>query len=533
MNIYCKIVLVLTLGVGFVGFGGQECVCVDLGRQLFVDGFLIAATQGVECVYHHPVKYPGNPVLRPETPWEVNTPGNAVALPKGGGLWWDEERQVFRLWYEAGWCREICYAESADGIRWERPCLDVVPGTNRVLPDRQVDSWSVVPDPSAPPEGRWKLFVSSYWSWKEGRGTGHGTVYTSPDGIHWTYRGDTGRCGDRSTMYYDPFRGKWVWSLRCGWSGARSRAYHDSPDFLSGASWHWPIAPGKGGGGVEFTNTVDCVKWLAADEMDVQHGRPHENERASLYCFDAVAYESIMLGAFEIHWGPENDKCMERGLPKITEIQFCYSRDGRNFLRPDRTAAIAAERWGAYGKKWDVGYVQPLSNICVVRGDRLYFYYGAFSGDVNRLGKDDIGVPLAMNGNMNGIYANGAMGLAILRRDGFAGLRASATGVVTTRPLVFSKRRLFVNLDAPAGRLSTEVLDAQSERVLARLGDVAGDSTKLEVGDVSVFAGRAVRLRFTLERGELYSFWLAPDARGASGGYLAGGGPGYRGLRDL
>lgn len=147
------------LPVPYLGAGRPAVAFIDVGRQLFVDDFLVERTD-LARVYNHPVKYAGNPVLKPENDFERNRPQNAIALPKGGGLWWDAARAVFRLWYEAGWCHRICYAESKDGLRWERPALDVVPGTNRLLPDQKVDSWSVVPDPdAADPLERWKLFV--------------------------------------------------------------------------------------------------------------------------------------------------------------------------------------------------------------------------------------------------------------------------------------------------------------------------------------------------------------------------------------
>jgi len=69
-------------------------------------------------------------------------------------------------------------------------------------------------------------------------------------------------------------------------------------------------------------------------------------------------------------------------------------------------------------------------------------------------------------------------------------------------------------------------------RQLAELKSVSGDKTKLAVGDVGNFAGKDVRLSFALENATLYSFWVSKDKSGKSGGYLAGGGPGYRGLRD-
>jgi len=45
-------------------------------------------------------------------------------------------------------------------------------------------------------------------------------------------------------------------------------------------------------------------------------------------------------------------------------------------------------------------------------------------------------------------------------------------------------------------------------------------------------AGQPVRFRFHLKNGALYSFWVSPDASGASHGYVAAGGPGFTGPTD-
>ena len=499
-----------------------EVVFIDVGRQLFVDDFLVEETD-LARVYNHPVKYAGNPVLKPENDYERNRPQNAIALPKGGGLWWDAERKVFRLWYEAGWCYRICYAESKDGIHWERPALDVVPGTNRLLPDQKVDSWSVFPDPTcADPAQRWKLFVMP------GGNNIPGYCFTSPDGIHWSNKTATGDIGDRTTMFYNPFRRKWVFSLRAGWKDSgRARRYWEADDFLDGCKWEW----------YDETSPKWAVRWLRVDADDVQNDRPNENKSAQLYSFDAVAYESIMLGGFEIHWGPENHICEQAGMPKITEIQFAYSRDGFHWSRPDRRAAIRAERWKS--DQWDRGYVQPLSNMCVIRDEKLWFYYGAFGGDPTRLRRSGTG-PGTGNGSMNGMYDNGAMGCAVLRRDGFVGMKAEKAGTLLTRPVRFSGRHLFVNVDAPAGSLRAEVVGEDGTVVpgfaLTDCVAVTGDHTKVHVawkgGDLSALRGRDVRFRFQLEKGTLYSFWVSRSASGVSNGYLAGGGPDYAGLVD-
>lgn len=43
---------------------------IDVGRQLFVDDFLIEKTT-LHRTFHHAEKYEGNPILKPETPEEI------------------------------------------------------------------------------------------------------------------------------------------------------------------------------------------------------------------------------------------------------------------------------------------------------------------------------------------------------------------------------------------------------------------------------------------------------------------------------
>jgi len=482
-------------------------VPIDVGRQLFVDDFLVE-TSSLKRVFHRPEKYAGNPVLKPETPLELNGTFDDSAVVKGGGLWWDPAEQIFKLWYEAGWLKTIAYATSRDGLHWERPALDVNPGSNQVLPpDLVYDSGNVVPDWDATdPLQRYKLFF------RKPGGNIPGMSLTSPDGIHWTNRVQTGVCGDRSTMFYNPFRKKWVYSLRSGFRG-RSRDYWESDEFLAGAKW-------KQGG---------PVRWAAADRDDPKD--PEIQRVPQLYNVDAVAYESIMLGFFEIHHGPENDVCEKKGLPKITDLNFAYSRDGFHWDRPDRRAHIASERWAR--DAWDRGYVQPLGNLCTVRGDTLWFYYSGFRGDPAKTNRVN---------QLNGMHQSGATGVAFLRRDGFASLEAGGeVGTVTTRPVIFNGSRVFVNAAAKGGELRVEILDEAGQPVapytLANCRPVAVDSTLAPVvwdgaEEVSALRGKPVRLRFSLRQAALYAFWVSRDATGRSDGYVAGGGPGFTGVTD-
>jgi hypothetical protein len=168
--------------------------------------------------------------------------------------------------------------------------------------------------------------------------------------------------------------------------------------------------------------------------------------------------------------------------------------------------------------------VQSAGGGCLVVGDRLYFYFsGRALGD----------------GSWDG---NAATGLAFLRRDGFASLDAGAeVGVLTTRPLRFRGKHLFVNVAAAQGQLQAEILDSAGKAIepftLANCAALKTDKTLVEVkfrgaDDLESLVGRAVRLRFHLRNGALYAFWVSPDASGASHGYVAAGGPGLPGGVD-
>ena len=152
-----------------------------------------------------------------------------------------------------------------------------------------------------------------------------------------------------------------------------------------------------------------------------------------------------------------------------------------------------------------------------------------------------------------GISPGCTVGAAAIRRDGFAAMVADATGgSLRTRPLTWAanKTTMFVNCD---GGLSVELLQVGSSKVLLRSAPMAVNSTRVEVvwaaasietATTSTFgaaqtlpaatAAAPLQVRFTLEPGaRLYSFWVSANRCGASGGVVAGGGPGFDASRDL
>ena len=468
-----------------------EVIPIDVGRQLFVDDFLIERTD-LKRTFHLAKYHSDNPVLKPDRDWEM--PGGPTAMVFSDGVWHDPNDGLFKMWYMGGYIRSTCYAVSRDGFHWMKPPLDVVPGTNIVQPGGRDSTLVWLDHATDDPTQRFKLFRSHNddgWAL---------SIHTSPDGIHWSDRiARSGPCGDRTTVFYNPFRKKWVYSIRGGEPGlGRIREYHEGDDILEGADWR--------PGGV--------VEWVGADRLDPK--RSDLKIQPQLYNLDCVAYESLLLGFFSIWRGQPRDRA------KPNEVVLGYSRDGFHWHRPDRRALVpVSERHG----DWNWGNVQSAGGGCLVVGDKLHFYVSGRAG-------------------VKGSTASGvsSTGLATLRRDGFASLDADAKGgAVETRAVKFSGRHLFVNLEAPGGELRVEVLDRRG-RVIApfsarNCGPVTGDGTKLRVEwkdapDLARLAGKPVRFRFRLRRGKLYAFWVSAKQDGASGGYVAAGGPGFSGPTD-
>lgn len=491
-----------------------EVIPIDVGRQLFVDDFLIADTT-LTRRFHKAEKYEGNPILQPETPLELNNDVCPVACPFSDGVFYDPADNLFKMWYHAGWFDGTAHATSRDGIHWTRPDLDVVPGSNRVVAPREdfrrdgVSVW--IDQETDRPADRFKMFLYAR-SEKHPRG---GRLLTSPDGIHWTERGLMGPLGDNTTMFYNPFRKKWVMSIRSSRRN-RTRDYWEHSDFLAAAVGRWPGQP--------------PVFWVGADRLDEPD--PRTGCETQLYKVDAVGYESLMLGLMQIHYGPPNQVCAQGGFPKLTELELAFSRDGFHWDRTCRETFI-----GASGKKddWERAYIHSTGGCCLVVGDKLYFYYGAFRGDESKR---------PSGSHHSGMYANASTGLAFLRRDGFASMTANANddvGTLTTRPITFQGKYLFVNVATLRGELLVEVLAPDGKPIepftRANCRPVKTDSTIQQVtwrddNDLSKLAGRAVRLRFYLSDGDLYAFWISPDEAGASHGYVAAGGPGFTGPTD-
>jgi hypothetical protein len=426
---------------------------IDIGRQLFVDEFLVAETT-LKRGLHLPEYYPGNTLFR----------------QSGGFLWWHPEDGVAKAGNMA----------SRDGIHWAPVAdLKVSPGPSSWI-DREAT------DPT-------KKYVRIYPICFKPAGRCQYWIRWSADGAKWSDELETDNdTGDASKMFFNPFRRVWVMSARHGWSGPRRRRYWEVRDLEKG-----PYKP---------TDGTPMPYWCGADSADPI--RPEIGLPAALYNLDATAYESLMLGSFVI-WRGQPQRRM-----KPNEVCVGFSRDGWSWSRPDRRPYFPVSESPT---TWTWINVQSIHGMWLVMGDRLFAY-------------------------VHGRGPGGGMALAAIRRDGFVSMDAGPEGgILTTRPVTFSGKHFFVNVDCPQGSLTVEALDEKGRAIepfaARNCVPVVANKTLRQVAwkgaeDLSALSGKPVRFRFQLKDGSLYAFWVSAEESGASNGYVGAGGPGFAGARD-
>jgi len=442
--------------------------------QLFVDDYLVAARSNVVRTYHPFQKYGGNPVITPTEAWEDSIVYiYGTVLPDGAG--------GYRMWYHTLRPEDnnndgsnILYATSTDGIHWVKPILNIRSWhgstANNMIYDRPGQSGitSVMHTPWETPDKQYQFMnfdIGGYWG-----------AY-SPDGVHTndlpTNPVLTG--GDVGQFMYDPRTDLF-------------HAYVKVNSYVNGLKRR----------SVGHCTTTDISTWppleliLEPDAYDDRWVPAGTVQRTHFYGLSAFAYESMYMGLLWIFRATDADGYYIGNV--YTEI--VSSHDGVHWTREEapRPAMLPLGPAGA----WDDGQLYTARSPVRV-GNELWIYYGACD-------------------NVHGYTTkllNCSIGLATLRKDGFASLDAGATpGTVTTRSLAGAAGPLRVNYRAVGGSLRVEVLDANGS-VLPGYGQadciaLTGDSVDEMVTwtghtELPVGAG-PIRLRFLLQNASIYSF---------------------------
>ena len=259
----------------------------------------------------------------------------------------------------------------------------------------------------------------------------------------------------------------------------------------------------------------NIVLWFTPSDKELPHPI-FPDVQPAIYNFDAMPYESVILGYYSMWKGPENNVCGKLGIQKRNEIGMGYSRDGFHFYRPTYEPIMNVDN---SEDAWNWGNMQSINGMPLIVGDSLYIY--------------------ASGRRLNNIFWDGhvSTGLGTLRRDGFVSLRADQKeGFITTEKIKFDGKYLFVNADVQEGGLLVEILDEKENPINGFTKDECIilqniDKTKQRIvwkknANVGALVGKHIRLKFYLTNGDLYAFWISPWQSGESRGYTGGGGPG-------
>lgn len=506
----------------------QGILSLVKGRQLFFDDYLIEDTN-LNREVHKPKVLP-DPILKPTTVLELNEGFTPCATPFNDGIFYDDEANKFKMWYQAGWFKGVGYAESEDGINWKR-LTELFPDrtSESVIPIREGvlrDGSAVWLDYNSDPSERYKMLIfyryfdESVNYYHEKPAHAHDVpgsipppekalMYRSADGINWEEVQELGECGDNTSFFFNPFLNKWVFSVRTFSkldSRVRTRGYYESKNFF----------PDK------KITLDDTLFWSRTDIFDSPD--PDLGYYTQLYALNATPYESVMLGIFNVFMGPPNSITAITHKPKMTDLKIGFSRDGFHWHRTSYDNFIEASRKEG---TWNYGYLHAVNGGCLVVGEEIYFYFTAFSGQSPKFGTHK--------------YAGGTLGLAKLRRDGFVSMGTESKGFLTTKLFSLEGNNLFVNTDSQNGSLRAELYDEDGSIIegfsMEECDVINKDSTIVEITwrnkDVAKLKGRPIAIKFEITNGQIYSFWISQNKEGKSGGYVAASGPGFKKGRDV
>ncbi|MFY1691215.1 hypothetical protein [Plantactinospora sp. WMMB782] len=471
---------------------------VGTGTVLFVGDQRVESYQGVTRMIHPGTKTgdpalagTGTGVVLAGGTWDANprVSGTVLPAPDGSG---------YRMWYTAADANGRCgyctgYAESADGLRWNR---NVASG-----PVHTFAPSGVVENPNYAP-GRPRYFML------HAHGPGapvdrHYYAAQSTDGINWVpmNSGNPVLPGwDVANVSYDPATARFV---------AMTKQYP-----VAYAASTRPAGPRT----VWVSTSTNFVTWtpprpsFATDPGDddaiTDAGRSGSTPWAEVYGMPAVRYGEQYLGLpwiFDIVDSPSPlaDPGPDKGRQ---HIGLAASDDLLVWSRPVRGRLVQPGISGA----WDWGYQLTASTLLTV-GDQVRLYYSAFAGEHSCAGADvpaRCGVPMGRS----------RVGLATWQRDRFVSFRAQAGGgTVTTRTLSPAGAALAVNVAPAGGALRVEVLDAAGVPVP---GHTLADSTPITANSLAARVSWGttstlptgigpLRLRFHLSAGDLYAYTIS------------------------
>ena len=514
MNTALALLLLTVLAANDAADSGSA-IAIGGRRELLVDHFLVdKLSGGARLQLHQPV--PREIVLTTDAPWE----GNACGYPSVF-----QDGDLYRMYYHAGHYRHggkpaetrpthpwyLCYAESNDGIHWQRPQLglcefDGSKKNNIILTPENVAAIHGDPahtavfkdsNPDCPADARYKCIIV---------GKPHGLyVLKSADGIRFSVTSDKpaitqGAFDSQNLAFWDPLRKEY----RAYW-----RIFTEG--VADGTTWK-----PSGIRAIRTATSQDLVNWSEPADLRYVDSPPQQ-----LYTNQIQPYyraPHIFMG-FPMRYTDRGWSDSMAALPGLEERLARFQASPR-YGTAITDGLFMTSRDGVLFHRWNEAFLRPgpRRQGSWVYGDNLIFW-----------GMVETASALGDAPNELSIYApeNYWQGAGVefrrlaLRIDGFVSLAAPAAGgELVTKPLVFDGGNLSLNMSTSgAGSIRVEIQDAAGKPLpgyaLDDCPQVFGDELARVVrwrqgGDVRPLSGKTVRLRFVLNDADLYAFQFVP-----------------------
>jgi hypothetical protein len=227
----------------------------------------------------------------------------------------------------------------------------------------------------------------------------------------------------------------------------------------------------------------------AADAAVARLGTDAKPDWAEPYVMPAFPYGNHYLGLVSLLYYVDGSDSKTGG-----DLQLAFSHDALKWHRPSPRRSVVA-------KSGDLFPCYGQCNAPLDLGDELLIYYS----------EADCAHPSAR--------PRSQIRAASFRKDGFVslGTKGDEPGALTTPPLTFTGKRLIVNAATePGGRVRVALLDGDGNAIKGYAEEdcdvVSGTACLVGWNDernLERFAGKPVRLRFSVRRGRLYSFRFA------------------------
>ena len=422
---------------------------------LAIDDHSLPWQQGVYLDMRRPTKHPGNPVLERGLDgscdfWRCGQP----TVIRDGDRW--------RMWYVA--CSQmygnhhashIGYAESGDGLTWDKPELGLVElngshANNLVAAAPGLNTCSVLLDEDAPPERRYVMIgedMTDFERW------GHDVpsitrIDVSADGLRWRKLTD-------STTFAQIFEPATIYKFK----GHYHIGGHQNGDVMRA-----PMQPGPLGGYLGprtfvISRSPRLDRW--PDELvkgcfkPMRSSSPYRNgwDREELHLgADVTTYDNVCVGICGLWHHPINDgdPTYDGALVSV-DLGLLVSNDGLQFREPaPGYVLMGRDQELTWDREWRDNETQD--NILLMQGsaihteDETFIFYGASSP----------------GGNVFEVTCN--TGVARMPRDRWGCLRlmpGAPRGRCSSRAVTLdAPGQLTVNADVPPGsRLGVTLLD--------------------------------------------------------------------------